>query len=149
MVKACAAVLLASLLWSAAPIARAGTIASPPPPSSGPPSGAPAWKQIYENGQTVYYVGAADIPQTGRSDIEALLAFKVPQVVDGAQVWSVVSHMTLSCDQKQMITVDNTLHALRMGAGKVVQTQAANDTWHQPEPGSLGELIWSTACGAK
>jgi hypothetical protein len=148
MVKVCAAVLLAGLLCAAVPIACAGTIASPPPSSTSPASGGP-WKQIYENGQTIYYVGAAYIPQTGQSDVEALLEFKIPQVVGGAQVWSVVSRMTLSCDQKRMITVDNTLYAHRMGAGRVVQSQAANDTWHQPEPGSLGELIWSTACGAK
>jgi hypothetical protein len=149
MVKVCAAVLVAGLLCVAVPMACAGTIASPPPSNTSAASGGPVWKQIYENGQTIYYVDAAHIPLTSQSDVEALLEFKIPQVANGAQVWSVVSRMTLSCDQKRMITVDNTLYAQRMGAGRVVQSQAANDTWHQPEPGSLGELIWSTACGAK
>jgi len=145
MVRARVAVLLAGLLCAVAGLARAQPTAASPSPS--PASAAPAWKQIYESGQTIYYVGATNLPPTGRSDTQTLMEFKVPQVVDGSQVWSIVSHMKLSCDQERMITVDNTLYALPMGAGPVVQLQPANDTWHQPEPGSLGELVWSTACG--
>jgi len=144
MVKVCVALLI-GFLWAVAPTLA---VASPPPaasPSAG--GGGSAWKQIYEDSQTVYYIGAASPPQTGRSEVQTLQEFKIPQVVNGAQVWSIVSRMQLSCDQRQMITVDDTLYALRMGAGPVVQLRAANDGWHQPEPGTLGGLVWSTACG--
>lgn len=104
---------------------------------------------MYENSQTIYYVSAANIPQTGQSNLQTLLQFKIPQVVDGAQVWSIVSNIRLSCDQKQMVTLDTTLHSLRMGAGEAVQSQASADSWHAPEPGTLGEMIWNTACGKK
>jgi len=142
--KRAAARLLAGLLCVGVP-----AIASPAIPSAPAANAAPGWRQIYADSQTIYYVGAADVAPTGQSDIETLLEFTVPQVVNGAQVWSIVSHMKLSCDQRRMFTVDNTLYALRMGAGPVVQLQPANDAWHQPQPGSLGELIWSTACGRR
>ena len=149
MVKARVAVLLAGLLCVAAPRAPAQPISASPPPSPAAAGAAPAWKPIYENSQTIYYVGAADVPQTGQSDVETLMEFRIPQVVDGDQVWSIVSHMKLSCDQQRMITLDNTLYALRMGAGPVVESQPANDQWHQPEAGTLGALVWSAACGKK
>jgi hypothetical protein len=142
MVKTCS-VALAVGLFSASLAS-----AAPPPPSSsaGVASHAGSWKQIYEDSQTIYYVSAAGAGQTGESDTQSLLEFKVPQVVGGVQVWSMVSRMKLSCDKNQVVTVDNTSYALPMGAGTVIQSQGANDTWHHPEPGSLGGLIWSTAC---
>lgn len=148
MVKARAAILLAGLLGVVAAIARAEPIASPSSASPGAtaPGRAAGWKQIYEDSQTIYYVGATSPAQTGEFDTASLLEFKIPQVVGSAQVWSVVSRMKLNCEQKQVVTVDNTSYALPMGTGKVVQSQDAGDSWHQPEPGSLGELIWSTAC---
>jgi hypothetical protein len=132
----------------ATPLARAEPAASPPSPSSSGDAAnqTASWKQIYEDGQTDYYVSAASPAQAGEAETESLMEFKIPQVVDGAQVWSVVSRMKLNCDQKQLVTLDSTSHALRMGAGPVIQAQAAGDTWHQPEAGSLGELILSTAC---
>jgi hypothetical protein len=147
MVMSRAFVLVVGLLGAAAALAAAN--ASPPPQSPGPGamSGAVAWKQVYANSQATYYVGATNLPQAGDSDTETLLDFKIPQVVGSAQVWSVVSRMKLRCGQQQVVTVDNTLYARRMGAGKAIQSQDANDNWHEPEPGSLGELIWSTACG--
>jgi hypothetical protein len=150
MIEARAAVVLAGLLCVAVPAVPAAAIAAPPPSSSSAAaSAAPGWKQIYEDGQTVYYISAAAAPPSGQFEVETLLNFKIPQVIGGAQVWSVVSHMKASCDQKRLMTIDNTYFALRMGAGAVVQSQPASDTWHQPEPGSLGELVWSVACGAK
>ncbi|HXQ17359.1 MAG TPA: surface-adhesin E family protein [Caulobacteraceae bacterium] len=149
MVRVRAATLLASLSGALALTAHAEPIASSSPSLSaaGTPSQTTTWKQIYEDNQTVYYVRAADVVQTGESNAESLLEFKIPQVVGGAQAWSVVSHMKLNCDQKQVVTIGNTFYALRMGTGAVIQSQDVNDNWHQPEPGSLGELIWSTACG--
>lgn len=147
MVKARAVILLVGLLGAVAPIARAQSVASPlSPPSS---AATPAWKQIYEDSQTIYYVAAAGSAETGESDTASLLEFKIPQVVGSAQVWSVVSRMKLNCAQKQVVTVDNTSYAQRMGTGRVVQSQDAGDSWHQPEPGSLGELIWITACAKR
>jgi len=145
MVKACSVVLVVGLF--SASLARAEPTASPPSSSAaGAASGSVSWKQIYEDGQTVYYVRANGLAQTGESDTQSLLEFKVPQVVGGVQVWSMVSRMKLNCEQNQVITIDNTSYALQMGTGTVIQSQAANDTWHQPEPGSLGGLIWSNAC---
>jgi hypothetical protein len=144
MVKACAVILVASLL--SAPLARAEPAASPPSPSSTAATASRAWKQIYEDNQTVYYVSATGLAQTGESDTESLLEFKVPQVVGGVQVWSMVSRMKLNCDQNEVVTVDNTSYARPMGTGTVIQSQSANDAWHHPEAGSLGGLIWSTAC---
>jgi hypothetical protein len=146
MITARAAAILAGLLCAAVPTVRAEPVA---PPSHAAGSAAPAWKQIYEDGQTTYFIAAANAQQTGESEVESLLEFKVPQVVGGVQVASVVSHMKLSCDQRRMVTVDNTLYAQPMGAGRVVQVQASDDTWHSPEPGSLGDLIWGVACGRK
>lgn len=136
MLKACAAVVVASLLGAWAVQAAAS-------------SGGPAWKQIYEDGQSVYYVSTGGAPQPGEAEIESLIAFKVPQVVAGAQAWSMVSRMKLRCDQGQMLTVDNTFHAAKMGAGPLIQSQDAADTWHAPQPGSLGELVWNAVCGQK
>ena len=116
-----------------------------PPPAA--PAGAAAWKQIYENGQLVYYIDAEGFQKTGRSALSSLLEYKVPQVIGGAQVWSIVTHMQLSCDQDRMVTIDNTFYALKMGAGPVVESQPSGDGWHAPQPGSLGGLVWNAACG--
>lgn len=124
----------ALLIAGAGPLARAQT--SPP-----------AWKQIYENGQVAYYVDSASLRTSGEFSVTSLLEYKIPQVVNGSQVWSMVTHMKLNCGQDQMVTTDNTFYALKMGAGPVVQSQPANDTWHPPQPDSLGGLIWATACG--
>jgi hypothetical protein len=141
MIRTRAALVLVGVVSAAAQTAAA----SPP---SGPAANAAApWKQVYETNQTIYYVGAASAAPTGELDVETLLEFKVPQVVDGAQVWSMVSRMQLNCGSQQVMTIDNAFYALPMAAGRTVRTQAATDGWHQPDPGSLGELVWSTSCG--
>ena len=137
------AIFLAGLI--SASLARAEPTASPQS-SAATASRAASWKQIYEDSQTIYYVDAASLAQMGETDTESLLEFKVPQVVGGVQVWSMVSRMKLNCDQNQVITIDNTSYALQMGTGRMIQSQGANDAWHHPDPGSLGGLIWSTAC---
>lgn len=106
-----------------------------------------AWKQLYEDGQTIYYVDAAARSQAGGpANVTSMLEYKVPQVIGGAQVWSIVTHMQLNCDQNRMLTTDNTLYAAKMGAGPVVESQPANDSWHTPQPGTLGGLVWSAVC---
>lgn len=108
---------------------------------------APAgWKQLYEDGQTIYYVDAAAQPKAGASAVTSLLEYKVPQVIGGAQVWSILTHMQVNCDEHRMITSDNTLYASKMGTGPAVETQTANDTWHTPQPGTLGSLVWTALC---
>lgn len=138
-----------ALLVAAAPVASGQTPASGPTGASPEPAadGAPAWKQIFEDRQAVYLVDATAARQTGQFTVLSLLQYKVPQVVDGAQVWSVVSRMKLSCDGGRMLTLDNTFYALKMGQGPVVRSATVNDTWHQPQPDSLGGLIWNAACG--
>jgi opacity protein-like surface antigen len=144
MAKTRAALFLVDILCAAASIAPLAATASPASAAAG--DGAAAWKQVFETGQTIYYVSAADPPRAGEAAIETLLEFKVPQVVAGAQAWSMVSHMKLDCDGQRVMTTDNTFYALPMGAGAAVRTEAANDLWHEPEPGSLGELVWSVGC---
>ncbi|HWF76946.1 MAG TPA: surface-adhesin E family protein [Caulobacteraceae bacterium] len=107
---------------------------------------APAWKQLYDDSQTSYYVDADTLPKSGPSDVTTMLEYKIPQVIGGAQVWSIVTHMRVNCDGNQMVTRDNTLYASKMGAGPVVQSQPANDNWHAPLPGTLGGLVWGAAC---
>ena len=135
------------LLCAAAPAARAQPVgpspSAPPAPTANP---APVWKPIYQNSQKAYYLDASNVSESGQSIVASLLEFKIPQVVNGDQVWSIVTRMKLSCQQRQIITMDNTLYALQMGGGPVVESQAVSDTWHVPQPGSLGDLIWSTAC---
>jgi hypothetical protein len=127
-------------------LAGAGPALAAPAPSA--PAAAPSgWKQVYEDSQTIYYVGAAGAAAAGEGDAEALLAFKVPQVIDGVQVWSIVSRLKLDCPQRRVVTLDNTLYALPMATGKVIQVQDAHDDWHTPQAGSLGELVWSAGCG--
>ena len=111
----------------------------------------PPWKQIYQNSQATYYVGATNLPQTGESDTQTLLDFRIPQVVGGAQVWSVmVSRMKLKCGQQQVVTVDNigSTRWANGGAGRPIRSQDANDSWHTSRSlGRSARLIWSTACG--
>jgi hypothetical protein len=107
---------------------------------------APAWRLIFETSQTIYYVGAANVGPTGETDIETLQEFKVPQVFGGDQIWSVVSRYELNCGEDRIVTLDNSYYPRRMGAGAAIQALNANDAWHTPEPGSLGELVWNTAC---
>ena len=143
MVKARAAVLLAVFACLAPPMA----LAQPSAPTAAAASGASQWKQIYEDSQTIYYVSATNSSSSTTSEVESLLQYKVPQVVGSTPVWSVVSHTKLDCDAKKVVTIDNTTYSLQMGSGRAIQSQVTNDAWHQPDPGSLGELIWSTACG--
>jgi hypothetical protein len=125
----------AALLLCAAPVAHAQA-----------PAAAPTWKQLYEDSQTTYYVDAGTLPKAGPASVATLLQYKIPQVIGGAQVWSIVTRMKVNCDQNQMITIDNTLYAAKRGAGPVVESQPANDSWHAPLPGTLGGLVWSAAC---
>lgn len=127
--------------------AHAQAVAPSPATGAGPAAAAPAWKSIYQNSQKIYYLDASNVPESGQSTVQSLLEFRIPQVVNGDQVWSIISRMKLSCSQRQIITVDNTLYAQKMGTGPVIRSQALSDTWHVPQPGSLGELIWSSACG--
>lgn len=133
-----AALLLVFVLVQAS-AAHGQTGAGPPPAPPSPTVGPTApWKTIFENSQAIYYLDASGLKSVGQYDVTALVEYKVPQVIDGSQVWSVVTRMKLSCDQKQLVTIDNTLRALKMGAGPVVQDLPANDNWHEPQPGSLG-----------
>jgi hypothetical protein len=125
----------AALILCVAPLARAQA-----------PAAAPAWKQIYDDSQTTYYVDAGTLPKAGASNVTTLLEFKIPQVIGGAQVWSIVTRMKVECGQNQMVTSDNTLYASKMGGGPAVESQPANDTWHAPLPGTLGGLVWGAAC---
>ena len=143
--RAACVLALGALAWSASLRAQP---AAPAPQTAGQ-AAAPTWKQIFQNSQTVFYVETR--PQgtpPGDLDLRTLLDFKVPQVLGGSQVWSIVAHLKVSCGRKQMTTVDNTLYALRMGAGPVVAAQRANDAFHTPSPGSLGEAILREACAA-
>ena len=142
-----AAVLLVGLVWIAS-IARAQAAASPPPGAS-TASVAPSWKPIYETSQMAYYVAADVPPQSGESDISVLAEYKIPQVMDGVQIWSIVSHMKLKCAEARMATIDSTPYVLPMGAGRAVPMQVGRDGWHPPEAGSLGELIWNSVCAKK
>jgi hypothetical protein len=138
--------MLRSLICAAALVL--GPVMAQAQPSSAP-AAAPAatpWKLIYENSQVIYYIDAHAVQASGVSDVASLLEYKIPQVVGGAQVWSIVSHMQLNCSAELLVTTDNTLYALKKGAGPVVATQAANDSWHRPQAGSLGDLIWNRAC---
>jgi hypothetical protein len=130
-------VLAAALLLCAAPQARAQA------PAAG---AAPGWKQLYEDGQTVFYVDPSNLPAAGPANVTALLEYKVPEVINGSQVWSILTHMQVHCGENRMVTIDNTLYALKMGAGPVVQSQPSNDSWHAPQPGTLGSLVWGAAC---
>lgn len=129
-------VLVAGAL-SVAPIAAAQTSAS-----------APNWKVVYQDAQTDYYVdAAAGGPKSGEFTTASLIQYKVAQVVGASQVWSMVSHMKVDCDQREIMTIDNTLYAAKMGTGPIVQSQLSSDNWHTPQPNSLGGLIWNAACG--
>ena len=116
-------------------------------PTTAASAAASPWRQVYENGQTRYFIDLAGPPATDPAEMQVLLEFKVPQVVDGDQVWSVVSNMRLSCGQERLLTLANQLHAAKMGDGPIVETQAVHDVWHQPQAGSLGETIWRAICG--
>ena len=107
---------------------------------------APAWKQVFENSQTIYYVSAAVAGSTGQTDMETLQQFKAPEVFGGDQIWSIVSRYKVDCAEDRIVTLDNAYYPRRMGAGAAVQALSADDEWHTPEPGSLGELVWNTAC---
>jgi hypothetical protein len=140
-----AALALCAATVAHAPVAfaqGAAQRASPAPAARA----APAWKQLYEDNQTIYYLDTSNLPKGGASSATSLLEYKAPQVIGGAQVWSIVTHMKLNCDQNQMVTTDNTLYALKMGGGPIVQSQPANDTWHAPLEGTLGALVWGAAC---
>jgi hypothetical protein len=128
----------AALILGAAPVAQAQA-----PPAA---AAAPAWKQLYDDSQTTYYVDADTLPKGGPSDVTTMLEYKIPQVIGDAQVWSIVTHMKVNCGGNQMLTTDNTLYASKMGAGPAVQSQPANDNWHAPQPGTLGGLVWDAAC---
>jgi len=144
MVKPSLAVLLAALALAGAISAHAQ------PPTSGAASAAPGdWKEIFANSQTTYYLESADAASHAQVNLRTLTEFTVPQVIDGVQVRSIVSSMRLDCGGKRMVTIDDGLYADRMGGGKLIALQAANDTWHPPAPGSLGELIWNSACKRK
>jgi hypothetical protein len=69
--------------------------------------------------------------------------------MDGIQIWSIVSHMKLKCGEARMATMDSTPHVLPMGGGRAVPMQVGQDSWHSPQPGSLGELIWNSVCTKK
>jgi hypothetical protein len=126
--------VLAAGAFSVAPIAAAQ-------------SSAPNWKVIYQDNQTAYYVDAGGAPKSGEAATASLIEYKVAQVVGGAQVWSIVSHMKVDCDQREIMTIDNTYYASKMGTGPVIQSQPSSDNWHAPQPDSLGGLIWNAACG--
>lgn len=123
------------------------TMAAQAAPDPAAAIAAVGWKQIYETNQTTYYVSSATAATSGDLNVETLMQFKVPQVVDGAQVWSMMSRMQVNCQSQQLMTVENTFYAMPMGGGKAIRTQAASDNWHNPDPDSLGELVWNTSCG--
>ena len=125
----------------AAPLAHAQ-------PASPAPATAPsaAWKQLYDDSQTTYYVDTDTLPKGASATVTTMLEYKIPQVIGGAQVWSIVTHLKVNCAGNQMVTTDNTLYASKMGSGPVVQSQPANDNWHAPLPGTLGGLVWGAAC---
>ena len=141
-------------LTAAVALGAGALAAAQPAAQAGPASaaGQPAWRQLFETPQTTYYVGPpapATGPPAGDLAVSSLVAFKIPQVLNGAQVWSVISDVRVSCARHQMITRDSGLYASPMGAGKPISQSFGVDTWHAPEPGSLGELIWNTACAPK
>jgi hypothetical protein len=137
--------MLRSLICAAA-LVLCPALALAQPTASAAASPQAPWKLIFENSQVTYYIDARAVQASGVSDVVSLLEYKIPQVVGGAQVWSIVSHMQLNCGAQLLVTTDNTLYALKMGAGPVVAAQSANDSWHRPQSGSLGDLIWSRAC---
>jgi len=126
---------------SAAPSAGAS---APAAPNAAVP---PGWKVLFENSQSAYYLQPpAPAAAAGELQATTVLEFKIPEVLGGAQVWSIVAHLRLACDRQQLATSDNTLYASPLGAGPVVSVQRGDLAWRPPQPGSIGEMILRESC---
>jgi surface-adhesin protein E len=121
--------------------------------ASSPSESDSTWTQVAEDSQRIYYLerhaapSATASPDPGKTNLRSLIEFKIPQVSKSTQVWSIVSKLQMDCENKLAITLDDTLYSGKMGAGRIVSSESARDSWHAPAPGSLGEMAWTIACG--
>ncbi len=138
------------MLCAAASAAHAApSPAAAPAPTPAAATSPPGWKQLFENSQNIYYMGAnlaRPADPAAKMEVTLLVEFKIAQVLDGAQAWSAVSRLQLDCAQGRMITLNDTYYASKLGQGPAVSSHGGVDVWHAPQPGSLSQLIWSSAC---
>ena len=128
--------------------------AAPPPTQPVAPNSAdrgPNWVKVAEDGQRLYFLeenaATSAAPRSGKAELRSLMQFKIPQVLQATQVWSLVSSLQLDCDRGQALTVSDTFYSGKLGTGRAVSFRASSDAWHTPAPGSLGEMAWNVACG--
>lgn len=142
----------ASLVELVSGLPQPGLAQTPTPPAapaSSSSAGQSAWVQVAQDSQRLYYLESDASPSHGRKPARSLMEFKIPQVFQGTQVWSIVTNLQVDCDARQTVTVSDTFYSGRMGVGRIVSFNSGQDTWHAIAPGSLGAMAWDLACKAK
>jgi hypothetical protein len=132
--------------------------AEPPGRAAGtttPNGSAPNWKQILETGESLYYIdlnGKRNTTAGGAASIIELVAlanFKIPLVTNDREVKSIEFLIENDCSNHKIMTAKQTYYSMHMGTGDIVPSEPVETIWDTPQPGSLEQLFWTTACGAK
>ena len=106
-----------------------------------------AWKSVGEDDTATSYADPATIVRKGSTaTMWSLLDYKAFQRMVEVGYFSQKTHVEYDCGAKQLRGLSLSLHAQRMGEGKVIYEDTSAHEWEELVPDTTNEMLWKVAC---
>lgn len=105
------------------------------------------WKSIGEDDTGTSYADSATIVRQGNiARMWSLLDYKAFQRMVEVGYFSQKTEIEYDCREGRFRGLSLSLHAEKMGAGKVIYEDTSAHEWEPVPPGTVTEVLWKVAC---
>jgi hypothetical protein len=106
-----------------------------------------AWKSVAEDDAATTYADPATIVRTGKTaTMWLLLDYKAFQRMVEVGYFSRKAEVEYDCSEPQFRALSLSLHAEKMGQGKVIYEDTSPHEWEAADTGTVNELLRKIAC---
>ena len=106
-----------------------------------------AWKSVADNDTATSYADPATIVRKGNTaTMRSLLDYKAYQRMVEVGYFSQKAHIEYDCAAKQLRGLSVSLHAEKMGEGKVIYEDTSPHEWEDLVADTTNEILWKVAC---
>lgn len=105
------------------------------------------WKNVGEDSAGTSYADPATIVRKGHTaTMWSLLDYKDFQRMVEVGYFSQKAQVEYDCAEKQLRGLSLSLHAGKMGEGKVIYEDTSPHDWEPVSPDTTNEVLWKAAC---
>lgn len=105
------------------------------------------WKSVGEDDTATSYADPATIVRSGNTvKMWSLLDYKAFQRMVEVGYFSQKAHVEYDCADKRLRGLSVSLHAEKMGEGKVIYEDTSPHEWEEVSAGSMTEILRKVAC---